>query len=356
MSLGDWWLTSSGTPGVIVCGGSGDSVLTAGETLRHMGGETEVVVTQIPRIGEVDPGCWAPGARVVMVGLAVSKPDPQPTRDFLLALCAAGHRLVAVIDEHSACEWERALREVGLDIDSLSVRPETQDGSPFRSAGSVLSCALGDLSDPRGEALLEAADACDRRQYRSNGLAWCVNAVLKAGRDDQARKAGLVRWLAGCARTPELAAVEGRLESVVHWFGDPDGRDAEVLTWVREYGPLEREHGRILEARRDEGDGIVSFEIQSEVDMTVLTQALYEQGARVVLFEGEFFDRAEQRTVRKIGLGADDRGLNLFKALRAGGVHATGYSRKPFLPLEDGLRALEIIREYLRARPPVTAS
>jgi len=346
-----WYLVPNELPGAIVSGGSPDSVLTSAEVLRRMSGETEVVVTMANEVHNVRAGDWAPGTQVVLVGLSVSKPKRELTLAFLEALQAADHALVAIVDEHSAIEWDRALDAVGMSMDELKVQPASQDSSNFRSAGRVLLEALGSDADDHGRALLEAADAADNREYQANALAYCTNAALKSAPDDQARKPEVVRWLASSSNVLRLAGLPGGQEVVAGALVVDDKRDAQVWGWVREYAMLEGEHERILREARDEGEGIVSFSIERPVDMTALTKSFYDRGAKVVFYEADFYNRPLGKRIREVGLGTDDRKLKLFQALEAGGVQSRGgTARKPRVSLEDGPRALEVIRRFLGDR------
>lgn len=338
----------------IVSGGSADSVLTSAEVLRHLSGPTAIVVTRPKEIDTAPTASWPQGTTVTLVGLAVNKPRPDPTLRFLEALHARGHHLEAIVDEHSRVEWTKTLAAAGLSIEDLTVQPRSQEDRTFRSAGSVLRHALEDDLDRHGLALLQAAEDSDARGFQSNGLAYCANAVLKAAPRNHGRKVRLVRWLASSPLVIRLNEAVGSQETVGRFLqGATDREDAEVLRWAQEYAALEAEHDRLLREAIDEGDGVVSFSIVRPVDMTVLTKAFYDAGARVILFEHIFYPDRKQG-LRCLGIGTDDRALRIGRALEAADVpHATSTRRKLRVGLEHASRALEVIKQHVReAGPP----
>ena len=339
----------------IVSGGSADSVLTSAEVLRHLTGPTEIVVTMANAIDQVPVVSWPRNTAVTLVGLAVSKPRVDPTLRFLDALRAGGHRLVSIVDEHSRCEWKKVLAATDLSLEQLTVQPQSQEDRSFPSAGSVLRHALGAAVDHHGLALLQAADDGDARLFYENGLTYCVNAVLKSAPRNHARKVRLVRWLASSPLVPPLGQAPGGQATIARFLQyTEDVRDAAVLRWAQEYAALESEHGRLLREASDEGDGVFSFSILHPVDMTVLTKAFYDAGARVVFFEDTFFHPESEQGIRCIGIGTDDRVLRLGRALEAAGLPVTKSTRRKLrLDLEHAPRALAAIKEHLReAGPP----
>jgi len=338
----------------IVSGGSADSVLTSAEVLRHLSGPTAIVVTRPKEIDKAPTASWPQGTTVTLVGLAVNKPRPDPTLRFLEALHARGHRLEAIVDEHSRVEWTKTLATAGLSIEDLTVQPQSQEDRAFPSAGSVLRQALDDAVDRHGLALLQAADASDARDFHSNGLAYCTNAVLKTAPHHHDRKVRLMRWLASSPLVLQLSDAPGNQGTVARLLKTATGdQDVAVQAQSGIRFCLEAEHDRLLREAIDEGDGVVSFSIVRPVDMTVLTKAFYDAGARVILFEHIFYPDREQG-LRCLGIGTDDRALRIGRALEAADVpHATSTRRKLRVDLEHASRALAVIKQHVReAGPP----
>ena len=339
----------------LVSGGSTDSVLTSAEVLRHLTGPTEIVVTRANAIAQTSVASWPKGTAVTLVGLAVDRRKDDPTLRFLKSLRAGGHRLISVVDEHDRRAWKVVLEAVGISLEDLVVQPESQEHRVFLSAGSVLLRALGDSVDLHGRALLQAADAGDARAFYENGLTYCTNAVLKAAPSNHGRKVRLMRWLTSSSLVVPLNASAGGQGTIARFLANAqDPQDVEVLRWAQEYAALEAEHERLLREAKDEGDGVFSFCVVDLVDMTVLTQAFYNAGARVVFFEDTFFRSENEPGVRCVGIGTDDRNLRIGIALEAAGLPVTKSTRrKTRVSLEDAPRALAAIKEHLREVGPI---
>lgn len=313
---------------VVVTGGSGDAVCTSAAVVRLLQPDEPIIeVTQAEKVNTLAPASWPQHCCVVLVGLGVSKPKPNRTKAFLRSLVSHGHRLVAIVDEHSRAEWATVLEEVGIDMSSLLIEPRSQEHGQFRSSGSVLRGALGHNIEPHVRVLLDAADLCDRRAFWDQDIAFFVNACIKADIKCGQRRVELIRHFARSLRKAD--------------FMDP---------WVKEYQEILARHKRIIAARKELGHGLVRVSIDGEVDMTLLTYQLYSEpvGARIVICEGDFFDQEADRRVRKLALGTDERRLRLFTRLRAAGVHCTGYDYKPFVKLKDEEAAVEVLLDLLR--------
>ncbi|MCB0344450.1 MAG: hypothetical protein KDD66_05010 [Bdellovibrionales bacterium] len=328
MSFSNPFVSHHGSSWVVVTGGSGDAVCTAAAVVRLLQpDEPRIEVTQADKVHTLAPQTWPQHSRVVLVGLAVSKPQPTKTKAFLRSLVDNGHELVAIIDEHARTEWESVLEEVGIDISELLIEPQSQEHGEFRSAGSVLRRALGANIEPHIDALLDAADLCDRRAFWDANIAFYVNACIKSDIKSGQRRVALIRHFARILRKADF-----------------------MDEWIEEYEVILERHSRIIKDREELGFGLVRVVIDGEVDMTSLTYDLYSEpvNARVVMCEGMFFDQEADGKVRKLALGTDERRLKLFKRLRDSGVDCTGMDHKPFVKLQDEQRAVEVLLELLR--------
>src|SRR2546429_8222966 len=94
----------------IVAVGSVDGVLTAAALLRLIGNaDVPLVFTQAHQVDQIDPVTWEPSRKVAFVDLAVNNRSHRMTANFVARIRAAGHTIVAVIDEHDREAWFRAL-------------------------------------------------------------------------------------------------------------------------------------------------------------------------------------------------------------------------------------------------------
>lgn len=328
MSFSNPFGNHHGSNWVVVTGGSGDAVCTSAAVVRLLQpDDPRIEVTQADKVHTLAPQTWQPHCRVILVGLAVSKPQPTKTKAFLRSLIENGHELVAIIDEHARPEWETVLEEVGIDISKLLIEPQSQEHGEFRSSGSVLRWAIGPNIEKHVCTLLDAADLCDRRAFWDLDIAFYVNACIKSDIKSGQRRVALIRHFASVLRKAD--------------FMDP---------WIEEYEEILARHKRIIEQRQELGHGLVRVVIDGEVDMTHLTYQLYSApiDARVVMCEGMFFDQEADGKVRKLALGTDERRLKLFTRLRAAGVDCTGMDHKPFVHLKDEDAAVRVLLELLR--------
>ena len=309
----------------IVAVGSVDGICTAATLLRLTGRQDEVGLEfcQAFTVDKVDPTKWLHGRKVAFVDLAVNNRDPSMTRDFVSRLRAAGHELVAVIDEHSREDW---LGVLGT-FEGLEVEPQSQAQGTYGSSGAVLKAAVGAQADPRSLELLDAADAADRMDFTTR-LGGMVNQAVKSAIQDDSRRVYLACYLATGVTGP----------------------DVTIAGWINEYQEILANHDYILAGMVDMGDGIVRILVTGyKVDVTTLMSRLYKGGARIVAMEGEAFVPAKKAKEVLVAFGTSDKSLDLMAIVRGAGVLPLGgFAQKVNVALEDEIDARNAIRAALR--------
>ena len=159
----------------IVAIGSVDGILTTAALLRVIGNpetpmlcsigipETSIVFVQAFTVDKVDVTKWASARRVAFVDLAVNNREPAMTASFVECIRAAGHEIVAIIDEHNAEDWLKALGT----FEGLVVEPISGKNTDRNSSGALLLSVLGNEADYQVRELCLAADAGDRMPRKS---------------------------------------------------------------------------------------------------------------------------------------------------------------------------------------------
>ena len=292
----------------IVAVGSVDGVCTAAAVLRLTGRSNAVglVFTQAFTVDKIDMSSWEPNRKVAFVDLAVNNRDAQMTKDFVNRLKAAGHEIVAIIDEHNREDWEAVLGS----FDGLMIEPQSQDveGSP-KSSGDLLYRAVGQRWDAGFDQhlaeLLFAADQGDKMNF-DTWFGSIVNKAVKSAIADDSRRVYLARHIAG-----DMVA------------------DEKIFDWISEYEVILANHDRIVASKVDLGDGIVRVVATGlSVDMTTLMGRLYGEGARVVVLEGESYNKVLGRKTVQISFGTNDKNLDLLALLKRFVPTASGFAQK----------------------------
>lgn len=267
----------------IVSVGSIDGILTTAalvrlcrEGLAGFWGSPCVHWTQAFTVDRLRPEEWDQGA-VALVDLGVNNRDRQMTLDFVRRLLAAGHRIVAVIDEHGADAWASVLAEAGIEMGSLCITPADR-GSQIHSSGDILEAYLYDQSgqglapgvarpriSPQADRLCRFASASDLGQFGKTPYPdpelivfphWLANAVIKPAIQDDSRRDALVAYYSGANES--VAAL------------------AKLLGWAAEYEQMQRRTAALLDLARDY-HGVLRVDLSEEdgqVDMTALSVAL----------------------------------------------------------------------------------
>jgi hypothetical protein len=311
----------------IVAVGSVDGVLTAAALYRVIGRkDTGLVFTQAFTVDKLDISGWLPERNVAFVDLAVNNRDAEMTKAFVERLEVAGHKVVAVIDEHNQAAWKGVLES----FEGLLIEPQSQEEGIFRSSGAVLKAALDEEADAYTLELLNAADAGDRMDFTTH-FGGIVNQAVKSAITDDTRRVYLARYLA-FNREP----------------------DAMIQGWMHEYEELLANHQGVLDAQQDLRDGIVRVVTTGrKVDMTTLMNTIYRQaGVRVVVLEGMAFNKAAGGQTLQISFGTKDETLDLMAAIKATGVTPLGgFPQKVNVEPADEATAVAAVRMLLA--PPM---
>jgi len=305
----------------IVSVGSVDGILTSAALLRVIGNpETSIVFAQAFTVDKVDVANWASNSKVAFVDLAVNNREPAMTATFVEKVKAAGHVIVAVIDEHNAEDWAKVLA-----FDSLVIAPVSGKGTEVNSSGALLASMLGSELDAHGKELCSAADAGDRMDFTSH-FGGMANQAMKSRIQDDTRRVHMARH-----------------------FAVNREADEKIAVWVREYEAIIANHSEIEKARVDLGDGIIRIStVGKTVDMTTLLSSLYKT-ARVVIMEGEMFDKKAGCKTRQIALGTNERSLDLVALLKGAGItEASGFAQKANVSPASEEAAVAAIRAALR--------
>ena len=304
----------------IVSVGSVDGVLTSAALLRLIGSaDVDIVFAQAFTVDKVDVSSWKPERKVALVDLAVNNRDKAMTANFIQRLRAAGHELVAVCDEHDRNDW----LEVLGSFDGLLIEPQSQALGVLKSSGAVLNAALGEQLDDHARMLCDAADRADRMEFV--GVGALVNQAVKSKIADDNRRVSLARHFANSAEA-----------------------DTTISSWIKEYEVILANHQAILDSKTDLGDGIVRVStVGKVVDMTTLMSQLYKGGAKVVVCEGEMFDKAKGCKTRQIAYGTNST-LDLLACAKQVVPTASGFAQKANVEPQYEKVTTDAIRALLR--------
>ena len=304
----------------VVSVGSVDGILTTAALLHVIGdSDVDVVFAQAFTVDKVDVSSWKPERKVALVDLAVNNRDKTMTANFVQRLKAAGHQIVVVCDEHSREDW----LEVLGTFDGLLIEPQSQANGSLKSSGAVLFDAMRNRLDDHCLALCDAADRADRMDFV--GLGAVVNQAVKSKIQDDTRRVYLAKH-----------------------FANSSGADATILGWIKEYEVILANHQEIFAAKQDLGDGIVKVSaIGKVVDMTTLMSQLYKGGAKVVVMEGEMYDKSADKKLRQIAFGTSLK-CDLLACVKQIVPTASGFAQKVNVAPESEALAIEAVRQLLR--------
>ncbi len=304
----------------IIAVGSVDGILTTAAMLRLIGNENiDLLFTQAFAVDKIDVAALQPSRKIAFVDLAVNNRDKAMTKNFVTALQNAGHEIVAVCDEHCREDWFEILG----NFDGLAIEPQSQAKGVFKSSGAVLRNAVGNLLDDHGRELCEAADAGDRMDF-STHFGGVVNQAVKSRIADDTRRVHLAKH-----------------------FSQNQNSDETILGWIKEYEVILANHQEILNSKIDLGGGIIRVStIGKVVDITTLMSTLYKSGGRVVVVEGEMFNKAAGRKERQVAFGTSEK-FDLLAAVKAVVPAASGFAQKANVPLDQEQAALDAVRALL---------
>lgn len=309
----------------IVSVGSVDGVCTSAALLRLIGSSSNDIglqFTQAFTVDKIDVAKWPAGQKVAFVDLAVNNRDKAMTADFVRRVREAGHEIVAVIDEHSREDW----LEVLGTFNGLEIEPQSQAAGNFKSSGAILKATIGADADDHAIELLDAADAGDRMDFTTRFGSF-VNQAVKSDIGNDARRVHLARH-----------------------FATSNEPDSTIQGWMAEYEEILANHKQIVDAKIDLGDGIVRVVATGKkVDMTTLMSGLYKGGAKVVVLEGEQFNKAAGCKMRMVSFGASDQKLDLLTPVKAVVASASGFTNKVNVDPEHEEAALAAVRTALKS-------
>ncbi|MCX6718761.1 MAG: hypothetical protein NTZ38_00030 [Candidatus Taylorbacteria bacterium] len=324
----------------IVAVGSVDGILTTAALLRYIGNPcVGLVFCQAFTVDKLDISGWKPSSRVAFVDLAVNNRDKKMTADFVHRVREAGHQIVAVCDEHCREDWLECIGTFdGLLIEPVSqaqAQPKSSTGKILSSGALLLVAMNSDVSkdttdcplDEHARVLCHLADEADQMRFMTIGNT--VNKAVKSRIGDDSRRVYLARHFAQY------------LES-----------DDTIKGWVAEYDAILRTHEEILAAKQDLGNGIVRVNaVGRTIDMTTLMSQLYGSGVRVVVLEGEMFDKSinsgKGGKVRMVSFGTNEK-VDLLTCIKAVVPTASGFAQKVNIAPESDAVALEAVRVLLK--------
>jgi hypothetical protein len=321
------------TVNTIAFTGSVDGTLTAAVAKGLAARDCVVFPTQAFAVDKIDPSTWAPNRRVLLVDLAVNNRKDgevetgfEMTCGFIRKVLQAGHQIVGICDEHDATDWKRVCDAVGIDFETLGVKPVSQKTGPIKSSGALLLSLLGDEANERERQLLVDANDGDRMVF-TGPFGASANKAMKAKIADDSRRVYLVNH-----------------------FAQHSVPDAKITEWVAEYEVIEANHRKVVESIEDLGDGIVrATSVGLTVDMTTLMSLLYKRG-KIVILVGEAFDKAAGKKLPVHAFGVPTGKGDILGALKAAGLPASGFAEKANVPPEHAAAAIEVARTWLKAQ------
>lgn len=306
----------------IVFTGSVDGQATTAALMNLIGHEVGVTPTQAFEVGKIDISRLPANSVVAFVDLAVNNKDPQMTRDFVTRLIAAGHKLVAVIDEHSREDW----LEVLGTFDGLIIEPQSQAAGVFKSSGAILKAALGESASDLAIELCDAGDAGDRMDFTTH-FGGLINMAIKSDIFNNVRRMYMVKWFA-FNREP----------------------DAQIIEWAQEYDKVIIPNHNVIKATAKKMYFRMVRVVTTgmKIDMTTLMSDLYKN-YRIVVLEGMAFNPAEKKQTLQVSIGTNDKSLDLIACVKAAGITPLGgFAMKVNVALKDEKKALKAIRKMLR--------
>lgn len=307
--------------------GSVDGVCTSAAVLRNADEGAEVAFCQAFTVDKVNPAGWGDELNVLLVDLAVNNRDESMTVDLLRRIHDAGHRVVGVLDEHNAEDWQRVFEAAGLSFEELTIKPVSQETGDIKSSGALLLSVLGDEADEQTRELCQAADAGDRMDFTTH-FGGIVNQAVKSAIADDSRRVYLASHLAFNREA-----------------------DEKIRGWMDEYRAILANHDEIVAGKVDLGNGIHRVVATGkQVDMTTLMSRLYKEGAKVVVLEGEAYNKALGRKTLQISFGTSDRELDLLSTIKELVPSASGFAQKANVEPIDEEEALAAVRQTLYNR------
>ncbi|MCB9801319.1 MAG: hypothetical protein H6773_03990 [Pseudomonadales bacterium] len=307
----------------VVSVGSVDGVATTAGFLSWLGRIVPVVFTQAFQVDKIDISGWEPNRQVLFIDLAVNNQNSAMTADFVKKVRAAGHTIVAIIDEHDAQAWQQVLGETW---DSLTVKPVSQKEGEYKSSGALLQFVLGPEVTEHSLELLQAADAADKFDF-STRFGQMINQAVKSRIGDNTRRVHLAEWLA--------------------FHSEPDEK---IRGWIQEYEQILANHAAVIKQAtwvvpekmiRVNTTGVV-------IDMSGLTVQLYKI-APVVVMEATAYHKPAGGHVSMVAFMTNRKDLDFVAALTdVEGVELLGgFASKANVTPASEAAATEVIKKLI---------
>ncbi len=307
----------------IISVGSGDGVATTAGFNAWMGRAVPVVFTQAFDVDKIDISGWEKNRQVLFIDLAVNNQNQNMTAEFVQKIQAAGHTIVAIIDEHDAQAWQQVLGETW---DTLAVQPVTQKTGPIKSSGALLKSVLGTEMTEHVAELFDAADAADRFDF-STRFGQMINQAVKSKITDNKRRVHLAEWLA--------------------FNSEPDQM---ILGWIQEYEKILENHAAIIKEATWVVQGTIIRVNTTDVvfDMSGLTAELYRM-APIVIMEAKAFHKPAGGQMPMVAVMTNRKDLDLLAALTdVEGVELLGgFASKANVTPASEAAATEVVKKLI---------
>jgi hypothetical protein len=309
---------------LIVAVGSVDGMAAAAACMRYTNNpDIQLFFTQAFQVNMINPSEWPPESKVGFIDLAVNnegtRPNEQLTIDFVEKIYNQGHKILFIADEHGKAAWQRVLEKCGHDRKELTIRPKNR--TDYKSSCAILLKRLGDQIDKHTIALLHAGDQADQMNF-DTPFGQIFNRGIKSNMMDPKRRPYLVKHLAFNELPDEL-----------------------IQGWMDEYSEMEQNLPKILEEKRDLGNGIIYLDGSiGRHDATTLFKEAYSFGPIVVLSGTTIFSQGRMQQGSSI---ATNQSIDLLKIIQEAGISAGGMPAKANLATEDIEKAILAIRHAI---------
>ena len=182
---------------LIIAAGSVDGILTTAAALRTVA-KQDAELAFIPpatlSLDEINPDSWKSGRRVLFIGLTVNGGNEESITDFMRRLTEAGHEIVGICDGNDAVVWQRVLDAVGINVETLTVRPTATHSQT--SAEALLNFLDEEIDSAHTLSLLMEGLLTYEEGSYSDQFAEMTARVIAATPDDQSRLKYIARHFA----------------------------------------------------------------------------------------------------------------------------------------------------------------
>jgi hypothetical protein len=124
-------------------------------------------------------------------------------------------------------------------------------------------------------------------------------------------------------------ANDRRREYLARHFAKNTQPDDTIRGWMAEYEEILANHEQIIATKTSLGNGIVRIStLGRKVDMTTLMNTLYRDGTKVVVIEGEAYNKSLGRKTIQVAFGTNDKSFDLLAVIKTAVPTASGFSQK----------------------------